>query len=985
MARTRTASTARQEPEPLVDFEEEVLVQTIPIGASQEQFSQLFLKKFVPITLREEYRRVFERLQQGSMIVTQYETRFVDLARHAIVLLPTERKRVGKFIDGLTYMIRLQMAMETESDISFQPWQQGGCYECGNIGHIRRHCPRLLSSKSQQDSRAIIPAPVASPSAQPARGRGQVAIDRGQTVRGVGHPVRACPRDVVQSGGPSPDFMVSQLGLRASYPTPGSQFSGNKNDEQMELPVELAKEKDQETQVKDESEDIDLEELALDVKTAFLHGDLEDTIYMDQPEGFLAEGKKDHVCQLKKSLYGLKQSPRQWYKRFDAFMTTHEFSRSAFDSCVYHKKMSGNSMIYLLLYVDDMLIAANNITEINALKKLLSKEFDMKDLGAAKKILGMEISREDDVVHLSQKRYIERVLERFNMQTCKPVSTPLAPHFKLSESQMPQSEDEVEHMSKIPYASAVGSIMYAMVCTRPDIAQSVSVVSRYMSNPGKRHWEAVKWILRYLKGASGVGLTFRKSGTGISILGYVDSDYAGDLDRRRSTTGYIFTLVGSAVSWKSTLQSIVALSTTEAEYMAAVEAVKETIWLKGLVVELSLVQLESTLRCDSQSAIHLMKNQRFHERTKHIDRSPLLRSWGRICGPAPAEKASQVWNSLIRAGAASAVNGSICGPMTGRGRGRSKKDKRPIDHDDGATPSLPSIPHLQPSAVGRQKYSRHTSIPPHPSFHQTTHHSLSQQYYYHSPPQGYTLLPSYDPACSYMGPSNSSEDDDPDEVQYDSCQRMIIRPEGNGFIPNNRVTKIIIEILGRLYNAPYPTWRKTYGRKMTHDEFFMETHIQKKKALADPSRLVEDRPETAYGRYKINVEEYTQSLPPNEQGERPPLSDEEAQRIWLDVVCSPKKGIAYGLPERSIRRYRAGLQGIGTSAQGEVINRSTISSMEQKIAKLASELEEIKVREQKRDEQFGTLQVQLEKWDERFNLLQGQLVNLLANGAFPIP
>ena len=152
---------------------------------------------------------------------------------------------------------------------------------------------------------------------------------------------------------------------------------------------------------------------------------------------------------------------------------------------------------------------------------------------------------------------------------------------------MPQSMDEVEHMSKVPYASAVGSIMYAMVCTRPDIAQSVSVVSKYMANPGKRHWEAVKWILRYLKGAPDVGLTFRKS-EGISILGYVDSDYAGDLDRRRSTTGYIFTLVGSAVSWKSTLQSIVALSTTEAEYMAATEAVK-AIWLKGLVAELSSV------------------------------------------------------------------------------------------------------------------------------------------------------------------------------------------------------------------------------------------------------------------------------------------------------------------------------------------------------------------------------------------------------------
>ena len=181
----------------------------------------------------------------------------------------------------------------------------------------------------------------------------------------------------------------------------------------------------------------DLEIQQHDVKPSFVHGDLEETIYMDQPEGFLAEGKEDHVCQLKKSLYGLKQSPRQWYKRFDAFMTTHGFSRSAFDSCVYHKKMSGNSMIYLLLYVDDMLIAANNITEINILKKPLSKEFDMKDLGVAKKILGMEISRENGVVHLSQKRYIRKVLERFNMDTSKPVSTPLASHFKLLELQMP--------------------------------------------------------------------------------------------------------------------------------------------------------------------------------------------------------------------------------------------------------------------------------------------------------------------------------------------------------------------------------------------------------------------------------------------------------------------------------------------------------------------------------------------------------------------
>ncbi|XP_060200096.1 secreted RxLR effector protein 161-like [Lycium barbarum] len=175
-------------------------------------------------------------------------------------------------------------------------------------------------------------------------------------------------------------------------------------------------------------------------------------------------------------------------------------------------------------------------------------------------------------------------------------------------------------MPKVPYSSAVGSIMYAMVCTRPDIAQAMSVVSRFMYNLGKTHWEAIKWILRYLKGSSNVGLTFcRMRNEGFSVLDYVDSYFAGDLDRKRSTTGYIFTLAGSVISWKATLQSIVSLSTTKAEYMAAAEAVKEAMWLKGLVSELSRVQHEPTLKYDSHSAIHLIKNQRFHDHTKHID------------------------------------------------------------------------------------------------------------------------------------------------------------------------------------------------------------------------------------------------------------------------------------------------------------------------------------------------------------------------------
>ena len=233
----------------------------------------------------------------------------------------------------------------------------------------------------------------------------------------------------------------------------------------------------------------DLELEQLDVKTAFLHGDLEEQIYMKQPEGFEVMGKEDHVCLLKKSLYGLKQSPRQWYKKFDSFMVSINFSRSNYDSCVYFKKLSSGKFIYLLLYVDDMLIAASNMEEIVKLKEQLGSAFEMKDLGAAKRILGMEISRDrsNRKLFLSQKEFAEKVIRRFGMEKAKLVSTPLAAHFKLSAALSPKSEHEKKCMENVPYSSAVGSLMYLMVCTRPDIAQAVSVVSRYLACPGRGH------------------------------------------------------------------------------------------------------------------------------------------------------------------------------------------------------------------------------------------------------------------------------------------------------------------------------------------------------------------------------------------------------------------------------------------------------------------------------------------------------------------
>ncbi|KAE8680647.1 hypothetical protein F3Y22_tig00111372pilonHSYRG00031 [Hibiscus syriacus] len=246
----------------------------------------------------------------------------------------------------------------------------------------------------------------------------------------------------------------------------------------------------------------------LDVKTAFLHGNLEEEIYMLQPEGFEEKEKKNLVCRLNKSLYGLKQAPRCWYKRFDSFIMCLGYNRLNADPCAYFK----------------------------------------------------------------------------SMQDCKPISTPLPINFKLSSSMSPSSEEERMKMSRVPYASTVGSLMFAMICTRPDIAQAVGVVSRYMANPGKEHWNIVKRILRYIKGTSNIALCYR--GSNLLINGYVDSDYAGDFDKSKSTTGYVFKIAGGAVSWVSKLQSVVAISTTEAEYVSATQASKEAIWLKMLLEEL---------------------------------------------------------------------------------------------------------------------------------------------------------------------------------------------------------------------------------------------------------------------------------------------------------------------------------------------------------------------------------------------------------------
>uniref|UniRef100_A0A2N9IAG3 CCHC-type domain-containing protein n=1 Tax=Fagus sylvatica TaxID=28930 RepID=A0A2N9IAG3_FAGSY len=268
---------------------------------------------------------------------------------------------------------------------------------------------------------------------------------------------------------------------------------------------------------------------------------------------------------------------------------------------------------------DDMLIVGQDANMVGSLKNELFKSFDMKNLGPAIQILGMQILRDRKAkkLWLSQEKYVERVLERFNMKYAKPISTPLGGHFKLSKKSCPSSNKEKENMTSIPYSSAVGSLMYAMVCIRPDIAHVVGVVSRFIVNLDKEHWKAVKWIFRYLRGSSKSCLSF---GSSKSVLeGYTDADMAGDLDGRKSTSGFLFTFARGAVSWQSKLQKCVALSTTEAEYIAATEAGKEMLWMKRFLQDLGLKQDEYVVHCDSQGALDLSKNFTYHSQTKHID------------------------------------------------------------------------------------------------------------------------------------------------------------------------------------------------------------------------------------------------------------------------------------------------------------------------------------------------------------------------------
>ena len=354
----------------------------------------------------------------------------------------------------------------------------------------------------------------------------------------------------------------------------------------------------------------------MDVETAFLHGKLEEEIYMNSPEGYcIPEGK---VLLLKKSLYGLKQAPLCWNKRINEYLVSLGFKRLFADPAVYSRG-AGKKQIIVGLYVDDLLLFSQDMAEIAKVKAWLSREFPMKDLGVVSQVLGIKVSHDKKRgwLRMDQESYCNSLLQKYRMEEAKESRIPLIVKEKLTRKMCPVTKEEREEMATIPYRSALGSLMYLMVSTRPDLAASVSILSRFMDNPGQ-HWEALKRVLRYVKHTRSYSLTFCKKANG-ELEGSTDSDWAGCEDTRRSTTGYVFTMCGGAISWSSQRQSTVALSATEAEYMASTQGAREAVWLRRFLKEIGEKQESVQIYSDNQSSMRLMRSGVYHGRTKHID------------------------------------------------------------------------------------------------------------------------------------------------------------------------------------------------------------------------------------------------------------------------------------------------------------------------------------------------------------------------------
>ena len=351
----------------------------------------------------------------------------------------------------------------------------------------------------------------------------------------------------------------------------------------------------------------------MDVVTAFLNGDVFEEIYIHPPQGYPHPGR---VLRLLKALYGLKQSPRLWYRKLRQWLLQNGWEISKYDECVFYNQ---DRQLVITVYVDDINIFGPSDEAITSFKKEIAKAFKMTDAGRASWYLGMQMNWQADGLHIHQNGFIQQILGKYGLLGSRPASIPLDPTRKL----LKETENTADPKFKTAFMSMVGSLNYLQTKTVWGMAFPVSLVSRFMTNPNQSHMDAVLQEFRYIAGTPDRGLFFRKDGEQ-TLRGFVDSDWGGDTDTGKSTTGWVFTLAGCPVSWCSQRQKTVSSSSTEAEYIAASDACKEAIWLKGFYNEIAPImrhphQDTVPLAIDNASALKLTKNPEFHGRTKHIN------------------------------------------------------------------------------------------------------------------------------------------------------------------------------------------------------------------------------------------------------------------------------------------------------------------------------------------------------------------------------
>ena len=349
----------------------------------------------------------------------------------------------------------------------------------------------------------------------------------------------------------------------------------------------------------------------MDVKTAFLNGDLDEEVYMEQPEGFVLPNNEHKVCKLKKSIYGLKQAPKQWHVKFDNAILSNGFRHNNGDKCLYSKTCK-NYVIIVCLYVDDMLILSDDMKGIEETKRFLSSTFKMKDLGEVDTILGIKVTRHSGGFALGQAHYIEKVLNKFSHLKAKEANTPF-------DHSKPLVKHSGRAVAQLEYASVIGSFMYAAQCTRPDISFAVSKLSRFTINPSVDHWKAIGRVLGYLKKTKNLCLHYSKFP---SILeGYTDASWIANLGDNLSTTGWVFTLGGGAVSWGSKKQTCISHSTMEAEFIALAATGKEAEWLRDLLIEIPIIKEDVStisIHCDSQATLARAYSGVYNGKSRHI-------------------------------------------------------------------------------------------------------------------------------------------------------------------------------------------------------------------------------------------------------------------------------------------------------------------------------------------------------------------------------